>query len=756
MRDTARRETAIMRWQARLVIIMAILSAATGMAEESRDDQPLWRRRRGSAASEDSEARRIEMRAHRMIDNASELIAARQEERGQKLLQQIPRMFPESQARFAAHLALGRFLVTKRRYEEAVTEFKKAEESEEDEERAEAMYRQGICHYQANDFDRAFLVLRRVTNEYPWSVFANEAYYYIGQCHFKLRRWSKAVEALRMVGTSVPPESDKEQLAEIGQRLLIKVHDRDLVVLEKTGEVAHVEITTDSGDTERLSLEMLNSNGEDYIASLKTILGPAVPGDGMLQTRGGDRVRVTYVDNHTRAGKQNQRVLATVRMASNASIGFMDGAFREYTEGVFANQPAFVRIKDFDRDVSDKADQITISVRAQYVPESTADVEARGVDLNDSPEPIVRSRTEIILTETGPNTGIFTGRLEPVADENETDAPADRNSLLVQSGDVAILEYTDDSHLEGNFPRDLEYRASVLLGRIPGVTSTKYDVNDPNLKAKKLLIEAKIFLKWAGIFKDVGLTNKADEKAQEGLDRVDTVRRISTQGSLDRSLVEDAYNVEWDLLLVQGRLRDAIRVCFELTKLFPDTDLADKAFLQIANAKIEAKLPTEALPVLYSILKLPNSRVKDEAQFRVAEAQEAIAVEQAKKATERSGRQEVQRPNLSVAMQSYMKCAESYPASPYAGESLKRIVKYYITYQDYPRAIETLERIFLDYQDVDWLDDMLLYWGIAAYRMKDYAQATAKFRQVLEEYPGGTAAGKARTYLQTVNRKAEQ
>ena len=68
------------------------------------------------------------------------------------------------------------------------------------------------------------------------------------------------------------------------------------------------------------------------------------------------------------------------------------------------------------------------------------------------------------------------------------------------------------------------------------------------------------------------------------------------------------------------------------------------------------------------------------------------------------------------------------------------------------RSVETLERVFQDYPDAPWLDEMLLRWGIVCYRKGDVQGATAKFRRVLEEYPSGSAAGQATSFLQRLQK----
>jgi len=66
---------------------------------------------------------------------------------------------------------------------------------------------------------------------------------------------------------------------------------------------------------------------------------------------------------------------------------------------------------------------------------------------------------------------------------------------------------------------------------------------------------------------------------------VEEVINTSLRASLDRSLVEEAFSVKWDLLLVQDKLGEAIAVCRSLMQLFPDSSLVDKALLKIGPSQ---------------------------------------------------------------------------------------------------------------------------------------------------------------------------
>jgi len=688
---------------------------------------------------------KTDYKANDILNKGAELLDQPQnEERAIKLLQSVPQLFPKSKVRFRAYLTLGQHLMKKRNYEVAAKQFEQLEASDNPDEQAEGLYRLGVCHFLMNNYDRAFMALRKVTNLYPWSVFANEAYYYIGQCHFKLNRWANAVEALEMVGTSVPLNAEGESAAEAGQRLFIKIHDKDLVVLLKTGDKLKVQLAVKSGDKEDVVCEPLGKGGEFFIGSIQTQPGKPAPGDGVLQIIGGDLVTVDYNDENTQENTRNVKRIATIRLVSTATLGFTDGAYKEYTKGVFGDSEAFVRLKDLDRDTTDQPDEVAVRVNTQYVVKKEQDPD-KGVALGEQEiETKQRDALELKLVETGPHTGIFTGCTKVALVKDDRDIVQGDAILSAMQGDEIVVSYYDEANLGGG-ARDVKATAKILSGRIADVVNQVRVLTDLDKKARKDLIEAKIFLKLGQIFKDVGLTAKAADKAEMGLVRVNDVIRTSMKASLSREVVEDAYSVEWELLLVQDKLREAISVCRTLTERFPDSTLVDKALLKIGQAKMSARDYDGALQVFAGILNLPKSAMKAEAQFDIAQIEEQRAVAAAA-GSERA-------PVLSGAMMAYKRVADSYPDSPFAGEALDKIANYYIQVKDFERAIELMQQVFQDYEDAPFLDKMMLKWVIAAYRAGKFPMAKAKLDELLNRYPNSPSAEKAREFAPVIEKK---
>ena len=703
----------------------------------------------GNGAKSGESREKVEARARRVVKNAVSLFAQNEDERAVGLLEGVGRMYPDSEVRFEASLELGRHFLDKRQFDRALAELRTAQRSPKDAVQAESLLLQGRLQNARSQPAEAMMVLRRLTQDFPTSPFSNEAYYLIGQIHFEAHRWTRAADAFKMVGTAVPDSpSNAVVKVEAGQRIFVHVNDKDLAVLQALGDTSEVVVEAKSGDVEKATLEPFGSNGGgDFIASVRTTSDPSEQYDGVLTVHGAEELKVVYVDRNTEDGSVNRKLLATAQVVSTGSIAFMDGALRQRVRGVFAGQPAVIRVRDLDLDVSPNPDVAKVVVKVQYRerPERAADA-----DPNDPPPPpapdapwLTRCEVPLTLTETADRSGVFVGRITPkLCEGDKVVGEAAPGEVLVLAGDRLCAEYVDELDLEGGKGKKVRTsEALVLVGGSTEPQSIVSHASEATVQARKLLLEAQLLCKWGNIFKDVGLEASAASKADEGLARVDDIFAMSRRFSLEREVVERAYEARWNLLLVKNRLDQAIKTCRALVKAYPDTLLADRAFMQIADAnrlKDTDESRETAVQVYNSIIALPDSPLKAEAQFRIGEILEHTARVKAKRET---------RPDFSAAMVAFRRCADTYPNSSYAGESIKRVIDYYISIRDYNRAQETLERVFQDYPDAPWLDEMLLKWGVVCHRQGQRENAIEKFRRLLEEYPGGASAKRAADFL---------
>ena len=724
--------------------MMMAFSAAVCLSAEPKGAKPA-----GKVLDAEAKAK-LEARAKRAVKNAVALFAQNEDERAVGILTAVGRMYAETDAKFLANLALGRHYLDKRDFDHAGAELRTAQRSPDRDVQAESLLLQGQLHNARGQTGEAMMVLRRLTQDFPTSPFSNDAYFLIGQIHFEAHRWTRAAEAFSMVGTAVPEEMTNETvLVEAGQRIFVHVKDKDLSVLRLLGDKSEVSIEAKSGDRETATLEPFGKGDGDFIASVRTSSDPSQPGDGILTVSGGDEVTVVYIDRNTESGEVAKKLLATAKVVSTGSVAFMDGAMRQRVRGVFAGQPALIRVRDLDLDVTPAIDKVKVTVKVQYRerPEPPP-----GADPNDPPPPpapdapwLTRTETEIELEETAARSGVFTGRITPriLASTNETAAAGE---IAVLPEDRLSVAFMDDCYLDGRKPLERTSEAMVLVGGSTEPQSVMAHANEATVQAKKLLLEAQLLHKWGSIFKDVGLEANANAKAEEGLARVDDVFDLMKRSTLERDVIESAYEVRWNLYLVKNRLDAAIAVCRALVKKYPDTILADRAFLQIANAnraKDTEESRKSAIQVYNSILQMENSPLKAEAQFRIGEIMEHNAKLYAKRG---------QKPDYSSAMIAFKRCADAYPNSSFAGESIKRVIDYFISIRDYNRAQETLDRVFQDYPDAPWLDEMLLKWGVVCHRLGNRAEAIAKFQRLLEEYPGGASAKRAAAFLKKLEK----
>jgi TolA-binding protein len=699
-----------------------------------------------AAAEDDANAGGADNQALRLLRQGLTLIEDRQEERGTKVLASLATTFPKSAVRFKAWLALGKYYATKADYALGIRNLQPVIDAADaaPEEKAEAIYRIGICYYGMADYPRSLSTLRRVTEEYPWSVFANESYYYIGMCHFQLKRWRKVVDALKMVGTSVAPNTNDESLVESGQRFFVKVKDKDLRVLKTAGGSLKVSLTSGSGDREWLDMAVFDVDGEYYLGSVKMALGKPVVTNGVLEVKGFDTVAADYVDSNTKDGSAKVTRIGKSRAVSTAVAGFTDGAFREYVHGVFSGQPTFLRVKDFDMDTTEGRDTVKVKLTARFkmpVEEGVTSTNEESLLFQD------RDSLDMTLQETEGHSGLFTGTLsvQPLA---EGGAASMTDAILnAMEKDVVFLEYTDKEHIGGlKEPRKVAARADFLTGEIPDVWVAQREVSTENLRARKNITEAKFYLRLAGIFKDVGLVGRSKEKADTGLEKVDDVIRRSSRTAMAHDLVEEAYRIKWELQIAKDDLNGAIATCRQLMTLFPSSQLTDVAMMQIARANLDAGRVKDATSILHGILSLKvGPEMKAEAQYLIATTLE-------KGIDSKLGKEERLKA-MGQAIGAYKACAEQYPDSPFAGEALGKVIDFHLEARDYPRCLEMIQTVVQDYPDAPFLDEMLLKWGVVLVRVGRQDEAREKLSQVTRDYPNSAAAAKATKVLELVNKQ---
>ncbi len=199
-----------------------------------------------------------------------------------------------------------------------------------------------------------------------------------GKIHYEMR---KLVEASEI---ELGPSQDDTVLVP-GESVKINLRDPTLSV-SGVGADIEVEIWAKSGDKERVLLYQLGDSKEKFRAEIPTALGPATPGDKVLQILGEDEIRFGY----SKRFREKMDDLPAdpeiaISVASDAYLSFSAGAFppREGERkldieelglstaqaalgmrAVRPGNPVYIRVNDADRSVTAGIDEITVSLQS--------------------------------------------------------------------------------------------------------------------------------------------------------------------------------------------------------------------------------------------------------------------------------------------------------------------------------------------------------------------------------------------------------
>jgi outer membrane protein assembly factor BamD (BamD/ComL family) len=777
----------LLRALAHTTLALSALAAAPAFAQPAA---PASGAASGAAAAN---AQANEMAATQLLERGQELLTGGETERGLKMIETVYEQYPSSPIRYKAYLALGKHYLAAKDQAKAIGYLRNARTMELPDRSVpenlkdiylESFYLMGVSNFEKREYAAAFPLLRRITEDFPNTVWANQSYYYIGMCHFAQSNWSKAIEALSMVGTFVAPDSPAVEVVESGRRFYVKVTDGDLPVLTRLGQDVKVTVQAKSGDKETITCIPLPGSTDTFIGSIPTEMGAPKPNDGVIQIVGGDAITTTYVDANTQDGKKDVAKSSTTRVVSTGGVIFTLGDMETPTGSAFAGQPVFVVLQDADLDTTAAADSVKVKLisRVKASPEeiaaasgaSGASGAAPAKADADKPAPegdqyIIHDEATVTLTEVLPapsggdstsaaaaakaasdkgvvHSGRFTGKVDIAIVRD--DKPVEKVDGVLHSrlGDEILVVYNDEVHALGNTPRQAQAMALVISEIENRPRATQYIVDDAVVSAKKNLVEASAFLELAGIFKSLGLIKNAAAKADEGLRRVEPI--IRTSGKLPPALVEQAFKTKWELQLVKDDLGAAISTCEMFNRLFPESPFVDQALMGIAEVRLKDKKYPEAIAVFQRVLNLPHSLSKAEAAFKIAQAGEEEVKSKAKAGVPLNAQRSASGGNpMDKVISQYKMVADRYRDSEYAGPALAKMVDYYYDVGDYNQATDLLSQIFQDYPDGSFLDQMLLKWAMVAFKQGDYKKAAEKCQQVIFDYPDSPQAKRAKEVL---------
>ncbi len=757
------RSCARLRFDAAACLLAVLLTLAPRANVMAQEQEP----------ASDRPVSDVDPQAKQLFDKAMELMEYKQYERGLAMLETVIRDHQGNLLGYRAHMAMGKHFLEQHKHAEALSHLLLLARlltpapgvtpgPEAVELYRESLFQAGLAYYQSGQYTAAFPMFRQLTEVAGQSEWANKAYFYIGMSHYNLKNWNKAIDALSLVGTEVQDSDDKIGRIEIGQRFYARISDADIPVLWKLGQEVKARIAVSSGDSEDLVAVPIAGKDTEALTSAPTEIGAAKPNDGALQMVGGDTLTVTYLDDSTIDGKKGVPRTGTVKAVSTGTVGFFLGDYATPAYIAFPGQPQALVLRDADLDVSNDVQNVTLTVRSLYritASEAAQDDAKDAIDIFDVQEGDQevwkeRDSVTVALAEQGsaPNvrTGVFTGKvnLTPL-----TDATPDAADALLTCDELDELEvsYTDAVHLYGDNPRTVTARVKVSGSVNSGVTADQFVVFEAVLKARKNAVEAEALKGLGLIYKDMGLDERAAQRADEALKKVDSI--ILDRLKITSDLLQTAFQLKWECEILKEDFDAATATCEAFNRMYPQSVLADQALMALSRALAEKGQYAQAVESYQRVLALQNPVSAAEAQFRIGEVlqrqvEERFREEHSSKWTAQGlDSKTAQQRAMAAAIAAYRKTYQAYPESAFAARSLREVVKHYVDTEDFAQARDLLEQVFADFPDTPFLDEMLMLWAQVAFRMGDNDLAQAKLQQLIFDYPSSKFAAEAQKKL---------
>ena len=663
--------------------------------------------------------------------------------------------YPVSRWRFLGRLKMGKQFLKEKKFDLALDQFRRVaiEENKDSDQRGDASLQVGICFFEMGKFEEAFGELRKVIKLHPGTPYSNDAYYYIGQAHFKLGRYGNAIEAFKNVGTSIDPQAQEAEKLDAGKRLFVKIEDKDLS--SQAGEAGVVvTVETTAGDKEKLTCFPVTQGAPILMGSLRTQLGDAKPGDGILQLIGTDKIKVTYIDKQTADAKLNVVRTKEIRVVGNARVKVVDGAFAEAVGAVVLDKPTFLYVQDSDRDISAKADEIEVIVRTKRPVEENPDSEkaekpaaniAAVLEAAEKAEPIFKvvDEKKVKLVEkpadgaapgAAVHTGVFIGVIQ-IARQGETPNPA---AVVAQVGDLLEIEYLDEVSLDPK-PVARKTVARVIEGNLNPLQVANAKINDEELKFKTALKTSEALKNIGNIYKDLGLTKQATDKYKQAL--VETEQVARSYGALNQRLLEQTYVQMWRIYYAMDDLGRAAQMCLELQRRFPESPFVDDALLLMGQVSQKQGKFQEAIGVYRRLVALKNSLLAPAAAYAIGECFEELGTAQKNKI------------HYDEAFLAFKACFEKFPNSNQAGDALSKMAEYYYSKEDFTRALDLYEEALQQYQDSKFIDVILYNYGRCLVKMKKLDGAVEKFNQLISTYPNSKMVANAQKIVEAIERR---
>ena len=494
----------------------------------------------------------------------------------------------------------------------------------------------------------------------------------------------------------------------------------------------------------RLSLGPVDPNAENSSG----------PGQRLCVT-GSDMVDITVL------GVDGQPVIKrTLKLVSDATVGLTDSSFAAERTMAHVGENFYVMVDDADRDVTDEPDKIEVEAVSS----------------------LTGMKRKLILSETMPHSGIFTGRLRPMMFAKDETIPvvatggvASVNETLTDDrfaigyGDSVLFKYRDELTLPSTPARTLCATGTIFRGSDGNVRLFSKRFTDRDMAVLVQFRLAECLFEQAKEFRKLKQPQKSAAAIDDG--------KLILEEAL-KNYPDSAHVVQGEYLLANlyQELATEQRDAGEKAKAIPLYQEALSRFAQIlgtwpeseyaARSQYHKALCLEMLEdygrASEEYVKMtylyPESELVGEATIRLAtyyytkEKRYDISGHIYRNFQKRFPQHDKAARALFMAGSCYIKQAETVAAEieQRRVKKMKALPNLVTKVDDcYRDAVETFDILIDVYRDSEpKLRAQTLYWaGDVSVRRKDYAKAYQYLKRTVFEYPETEWARRARGLL---------
>lgn len=354
----------------------------------------------------DSDKARMQLLLAKNYDRAERYEIARSE------YTTVVNRWPETPEATEARFGIGETLMAQKIFDQASETFEELSNSPIAPVRVRGMFLKGVLESRKGNNDDARDIFREVLGSMPDVALANEALYNLSEVYGGEQRYLEQLELLRTVGRL---GQESKRWHEPTRALSIVVQDSDLGISRGHQRIP-VEVRTEPGGDLETTFIVSGGAGKGlFIGEIDTGLGQVEQGNGVLEVGGNDLIKVDYPADFKKefqfqpiaTGDIGLAADADFKMASHKIVDESEETESERLEREqemqidlrqSASRPpnevkpgniVYIRVDDYDRDLTSDADAVMVKVTS-----SSGD------------------EVQATLQETGSHTGRFEGTVQ--------------------------------------------------------------------------------------------------------------------------------------------------------------------------------------------------------------------------------------------------------------------------------------------------------------------------------------------------------